>query len=70
MLGLLYNYFVKRNTEEHIAVTKRQEHEDRKLNYLSHLMQDRSNQKEIRSFRIFLSGWSRNGSPNSMRSET
>ncbi|WP_405114328.1 ABC transporter ATP-binding protein [Paenibacillus sp. FSL K6-1217] len=53
VLGLLYNYFVKRNTEEHIAVTKRQEHEDRKLNYLSQLMQDRSNQKEIRSFRIF-----------------
>lgn len=34
---------------------KQQEHEDRKLSYLSQLMQDRSSQKEIRSFQIF--GW-------------
>ncbi|MCE3201663.1 ABC transporter ATP-binding protein [Paenibacillus sonchi] len=53
VLGLLYNYFVKKNTKEHIDLMKRQEHEDRKLKYLSNLMQDRSNQKEIRSFKIF-----------------
>lgn len=55
LLGLLYNYFMKKNTAEHIALMKQQEHEDRKLSYLSQLMQDRSSQKEIRSFQIF--GW-------------
>lgn len=53
VLGLLHNYFVKKNTEEHIDLMRRQEHEDRKLKYLNQLLQDRSNQKEIRSFKIF-----------------
>ncbi|MET3211257.1 UNVERIFIED_CONTAM: ABC-type multidrug transport system fused ATPase/permease subunit [Paenibacillus sp. PvR008] len=52
-VGLLQNYFLKKNTTENINLMKTQEHQNRKLKYLNNLIQDRNNQKEIRSFKIF-----------------